>query len=296
VIRPKARLVVACLAVALLGGCTANAAPSPASPTSSGSETSGSAPVIDGVGTVLVLGDSISLGVNACPGDRRICASGSWVTGNDPTVGSLRSRVARQSPSTQVVNFARDGGRLGTALQYGGAIRDQDPGLVIILLGANDACAPSTGQMTSVELYRSELGQLLNGLRHGLPAAPVLVMSVPDINQVWKLGHADPDADRIWSSSATCASLLAHPSSESAEDAARRALVAQRVDGFNRAIQEECAAVTGCYTDQGALHHHRFDRSEISTIDYFHPSVAGQSVVADLVWKALKALPSGPVG
>lgn len=296
-IRPAAALAAAAT-VALLAGCAAASAAPTTPARSSGASTAAPtrAPVLDGIGTVAVLGDSITLGVNACPGSGRICASGSWATGSDATVDSLRSRADAQAagsgtPPPQVLSFARDGAHLASALQYLDVVAEKKPGLVVILLGANDACAPSIDAMTSAADYRAELTTLLAGLRARLPTVRMLVMSVPDIGQVWQIGRLDATAVRMWDSSTACRSLLEDPTSDGDAARTRRAEVARRVDDFDGAIADVCLASAGCFTDGGALHAHRYDPDEISDIDHFHPSLLGQRMIAQLVWASLVKIP-----
>ena len=39
-----------------------------------------------------------------------------------------------------------------------------------------------------------------------------------------------------------------------------------------------------CKWDQGATFDHLFVKSDVSTVDYFHPSVSGQGTLANITW------------
>jgi hypothetical protein len=54
-------------------------------------------------------------------------------------------------------------------------------------------------------------------------------------------------------------------------------------------VAEVCAAAGNCISDGGALYDHKFSTAEISSTDFFHPSVQGQHVIADLAWRVLTA-------
>jgi lysophospholipase L1-like esterase len=280
--RPLSRLVPALVAVLLLAGCGATVTPDPVP-----DDDETPAVLADG-GRVVVLGDSISLGMNAC--GTGPCPDASWASGTDP--GSLTRRAAAVSSAIEVVTLARDGARLGTAVQYLDAILDEKPDLTIAVLGANDACATSVDGMTSPDEFRSQLTTVLGELRAGAPDAPILVMSVIDVNRVWEVAHGIGDAVRVWNSGRSCDALLADPDSTSEAATARRDQVAQRVDEFNAIITEVCLPADGCFTDGGALNDVRFETGDLSTVDYFHPSAVGQRKVADAVWGALSAIPA----
>ena len=53
-------------------------------------------------------------------------------------------------------------------------------------------------------------------------------------------------------------------------------------------ISEVCTADVSCTTDDGAVFAYQFTPNEISSIDYFHPSVLGQQAIAQIAWDALQ--------
>jgi hypothetical protein len=46
-----------------------------------------------------------------------------------------------------------------------------------------------------------------------------------------------------------------------------------------------CKSYGGCRWDGGAAFQFRFTASTISTVDYFHPNVAGQKAIAAITWR-----------
>jgi lysophospholipase L1-like esterase len=282
--RSLAALALVLAAAATVTGCVS--APATPSASTSGTPAAAVAPIIDSVDSVLVLGDSITLGVNACDTDR-ICSDASWATGTDPGVDSLLTRARAQNPSIEVEALARDGARIGTAVSALAEVAAVDADLIVLLLGANDACARDIEGMTPAAAYRDQLGQVLTTLSN-TPAQPaILVLSIPDMRSVWESEHDDPDAVRMWNSSPACRSLLGDPEATTSAANDRRERVALRVEEFNTAIVEVCGAIPRCGTDAGALHEHDFDSEEISPIDHFHPSALGQQRIAAIAWAAL---------
>lgn len=284
--RSRARLAVLGGVVVglVLAGCSGpdnTATPSPSAT---------STPVLGHVTTMVVLGDSMSLGVNACQ-KSGACPEESWAAGTDPQVDSVADRLAQLiGTRPQVRNLSRSGGRLGDAVANADEIAETNPDLFVMLLGANDACRPSIDSMTSVADFTSGLHTVLTAIQTRAPAAHLLLLSVPDLNQLWEVNHNDAAAVRLWNGSSNCTSLLGDPQSRSADATQRRAEVAARVDAYNVAIASECAAMPKCESDGGSLHDIRFSSADISTIDYFHPGVSAQAKIADAAWTALKRM------
>ncbi|GAA1962240.1 SGNH/GDSL hydrolase family protein [Agromyces allii] len=273
---------LAVLAAVALAACTPSAAAPPdlteiAQPTT--------APT---VATLGILGDSVSLGVNACA-EQGQCAQASWSGGSDPAVGSVAARLAAASGTEpDVVNAAKDGGDVEDALGLADEVVAAQPELVTVLLGGNDACAPTLDEMTSTADYEARLGQLLARLNTDLPGATLLVLSVPDLHHLWEIGRGDATAVQAWNSSPSCKNLLGSADDDSAAANERRDAVAERVVEYNAVIEEVCAAAERCIDDDGAVYAYPFTTEEISSIDHFHPSIAGQRVIAEIAWQALE--------
>ncbi|MET0782675.1 MAG: SGNH/GDSL hydrolase family protein [Microbacterium sp.] len=277
-----ASAVLAALAAAVLAACASAA---PAAPDLEELEPPAAAPE---VATLGILGDSVSLGVNACA-EQGQCAAVSWSGGTDPEVGSVAVRLAAASGvEPSVVNAAKDGGDVEDALGLVGEVLDADPQLVTVLLGGNDACAPTLDEMTPAADYEARLTELFARLNADAPEATILAMSVPNLMHLWEIGHVNGQAVQAWNSSPSCKNLLGSADDASAEATARRAAVAARVDEYNAAIVRVCAAAERCIDDGGAVFAYDFSADEISAIDFFHPSIAGQRVIAGIAWDSLE--------
>lgn len=284
----------------MLTGCTsgrgaapatthATGAPTASAPASAPSPSPTTAPSITrGVSTLGVLGDSISLGVNACeqPGE---CPAASWAMGTEPSVDSVATRIERQTgrrPS--IANGAVSGGTVSTLLQSVHAVVAARPQLVMILIGANDACRPSVEAMTSASAFRRDYGQVLDTVLGALPSAHVLALSVPDLYQLWQAGDTSPAASSTWSEFDICGSLLSGSGATDAASDQRREAVRERVVDYNQSIAQLCSARNRCISDGGAIYAQSFTTAELSELDYFHPSIAGQRKIAELAWRALQ--------
>lgn len=264
-----------------LGACTAGGPPT---------ETTAPTPapaLATGVDVVGVLGDSISLGVNACSTSGQ-CTEASWAGGTSADVQSIASRVeAAAGERPEVVFTAKDGGKVADALSRVDGLLAKEPDLVTILIGANDVCAPSVADMTSVESFRTDLTEIVDRVEKSRPEATILMPSIPDLNQLWALGAKIPAVTDRWNQSGSCQNLLHDSASHAPEDEDRRAAVAARVDELNAVIAEVCSGSASCVSDDGAVHAHAFSASEISKKDFFHPSAKGQRAIADIAWQSL---------
>ncbi len=111
--------------------------------------------------------------------------------------------------------------------------------------------------------------------------------SIPDIFRLWEILHTNSLAVFIWNTLGICKSLLANPISMAQADVDRRARVRQRNIDFNTQLAEVCALYPQCRFDGNAGFDFQFETSDVSTLDYFHPSVAGQANGASGAWAVI---------
>ena len=117
------------------------------------------------------------------------------------------------------------------------------------------------------------------------PGTNVLVVSIPDVYQLWNLFKNNFFARFIWAAAGICQSLLANPGSTQAADVQRRAAVRQRNIDFNAQLAAVCAQFDRCRFDANAAFNTAFTTGDVSG-DYFHPSVQGQAKLAAVSWAA----------
>ncbi len=151
---------------------------------------------------------------------------------------------------------------------------------VTILLGGNDVCTSSPETMTPVADFRSQFRQTLQVLDSGVPRrARIFVASIPDVYRLWALYRDDPTAQLVWDVANICQSLLSPSRTEE-----QRQVVRQRNIDFNTVLAQECAVFARCRFDDNAVFNHPFARADVSKLDYFHPSLAGQADLAAVTW------------
>ncbi|MBA3742634.1 MAG: SGNH/GDSL hydrolase family protein [Sporichthya sp.] len=236
---------------------------------------------------IAALGDSITRGFNAC-GFYRDCTHRSWSTGDDGEVNSHRLRLQRLGADLSgQSNFARSGARSDALAGQAARAVPADAGYVTIEIGANDACARSEAEMTPIEDYRRNIRAGLAVLQEGLPQARVFIASVPDLRRLWAVGHSAWVIRKTWAELDICPSMLARSGSEDLADVHRRDRVRGRIIQYNEVLAAECAAYGPmCTFDAKAVFRTTFTRGQISKWDFFHPSVAGQRLLADITWRA----------
>jgi lysophospholipase L1-like esterase len=237
--------------------------------------------------SLAALGDSITRGYDADgvypPGER---LQYSWAEGTSTTVDSFYLRLLAANPaiSGHALNDAVTGAKMtDLAAQATNAV-SQHAQEVVILMGANDVCTPAEASMTSVVDFKTQFTAGLTMLTRGLPDARIYVLSIPNVYHLWQILHTNATARFVWSAASICQSMLANPSSTASADVQRRAAVLQREQDFDTQLKQVCARYVHCRFDQGALFNYSFLASDANTLDYFHPSISGQTKLAAVEW------------
>lgn len=255
-----------------------------------------------GTQTVLALGDSITRAATTC-GINTDCAVNSWATGSASAVDSIASRLeaAETATSVRTANYAKSGSLInGVTSRIGAAVAaGERPQVVTLLIGGNDLCSltlsPNANDgyaMTSAASFASAATGIMRSISSAWPSATVLVSSVPNVASEWNAVKSTPGAS-VWAGAGVCRTtrgvdaatgvpLTGTAYSESVAAAAKRAV------DFNAALASACAAsVNDCVWDGGALSRTPVSLSQLSTnIDWFHPNIAGQAMIADVLWDA----------
>jgi lysophospholipase L1-like esterase len=232
--------------------------------------------------SIAAIGDSITRATDAC------CYYGdhprqSWSTGGNP-FGPVRShyeRVIARNPAVRgnAYNDARAGAKMADADGQAALAVSQGADYVTILMGANDVCTSSRETMTSVADFRAQFQSAMQTLTTGLPESHVFVASIPNVRRLWSLFRDDPVARFVWRAARICQSMLS-PSNTAAD----REAVLERERRFNQVLAEVCGAYPNCRFDGNAVFEYPFTRDHVSRLDYFHPDLDGQAVLARVTW------------
>jgi len=240
------------------------------------------------------IGDSLTVAVNASGqlGDQ---PEHSWIVGDAPDDGVLShlERLRAFGADPAVVTAARPGAAIGSAPAQAAAVVATGRGLaagetayVTFELGANDVCAATLDDATPPDVFAAALAAAFETLSEGLPRGSTLVvLSVPDLTRLRTLLEDVPEARALHRRYGVCRSVLGE---RVAVDGAR-----DRIRDYNAALASACEALAGspidCRHDQGGLPSGSlfgavFELDELSALDRFHPSLAGQARIADETW------------
>jgi lysophospholipase L1-like esterase len=213
--------------------------------------------------------------------------SASWSTGSDNRVNSHYLRLLAASPTGKLAayNDARSGAKMADLNGQMTKAVSQRAEYVTVLMGANDVCTSSESTMTSVQTFRTQFTTAMDTVASGLPRVKVLVVSIPDIQHLWEVLHTNYWARLTWNTFDICQSMLANPGSTNQADADRRQRVKERNMAFNNVLADVCAEYAQCRFDGFAAFTTQFTTSDVSTRDYFHPSISGEAKLASVSWK-----------
>jgi len=259
---------LAAIAVLVFGGSAASAAP--AYPNSMAST-----------------GDSITRAYNTGSAFTDNPAA-SWSTGTNSTVVSHYSRLLALNPAISGKNFndAKSGARMVDLAGQLTTVAGRGVDYVTILMGGNDVCQPSEAQMTSVADFTAQFSTAMASFTATSSNTNIYVVSIPNVKNLWSALKGNSIARFIWAIGGVCQSMLARPTSTLQADVDRRARVLQREVDYNTALATVCAQYTRCRFDGNAVFNITYVASDVSTRDYFHPSLAGQKKLAAVSWAA----------
>lgn len=233
-------------------------------------------------------GDSITRAYNTGSTGFTDNPAGSWSTGTNTTVGSHYTRLLAVNSAISGKNWndAKSGARMADLGGQLATVAGRGVDYVTILMGGNDVCQPTETAMTSVADFTAQFSTAMATFTAASPTTNVYVVSIPNVKTLWSTLKNNGIARFIWAIGGVCQSMLARPLSTAQPDVDRRARVLQREVDYNSALATVCAAYTQCRFDGNAVFNTAFTASDISTRDYFHPSLAGQKKLAAVSWSA----------
>jgi lysophospholipase L1-like esterase len=237
--------------------------------------------------SIVSTGDSITRAFNNCWFPYVDCPSASWSTGTSGSTHYRRIQAVNPAITGRSYNHATTGADMADLNGQMAAAVSRGAEYVTVLMGANDVCASSEAGMTPVGTFRAQFEAALATLASGRPGARIFVSSIPDIHQLFSIYRWDIGANSVWAIAGICQSMLAYPFSNLPSDVARRARVRQRNIDYNTQLAQVCAFYTTCRFDGNAVFNTAFVRSDVTTRDYFHPSVSGQAKIAAVTWGAV---------
>ena len=207
----------------------------------------------------------------------------SWSTGSNAAVKSHYQRIlaADAAISGHVYNDAATGAKMSALDNQLMSAARQNVEYVTVLIGANDLCSASISTMTPTATFKSQFQQAMGDFTQANAKARVFVSSIVNIYDLWAVLHTNASATSTWQSLQICQSMLSPYNTE-----ADRQAVVTREQEYNKALADVCAQYRQCRWDGLATYNFHLSASDVSTVDYFHPSFAGQNNLASVTWQA----------
>jgi lysophospholipase L1-like esterase len=234
--------------------------------------------------SIAATGDSISQAFDADATHFLASAPAeSWSTGSDPAINSQFRRIAVANPAVVVkpYNDSQTGAKMAALDGQMKAAASQGAQYVTVLMGANDLCTPTAAAMTPTAIFNAQFSQAMSDFFAADPGAHVFVASIPNIFQLWNTMHTNLVAEATWTLARICQSMLAPLNT-----AAQRQQVVDQELADNAVLASVCRSHPNCRWDHNAVFNVQFPASDVSTVDYFHPSLAGQKALAAVTWAA----------
>jgi lysophospholipase L1-like esterase len=205
----------------------------------------------------------------------------SWSTGTSVDSEYKRILAASSAVNGNEHNDAVSGAQMADLDGQVMTAASQDVQYLTVEMGANDLCVSSTSDMTPTATFQSEFQQALTDFTNADPSAHIFVASIPNIYQLWEDEHTNPIAQLEWDAFGICQDMLS-----STATSAQRQQVVRQEQADNMALGSVCAEFSQCLFDNDSVYNFQFTSSDVSNVDYFHPSVAGQNALAAVAWSA----------
>jgi GDSL-like Lipase/Acylhydrolase len=203
----------------------------------------------------------------------------SWSTGTESSVNSHYLRISAASGGAPVatLNVAQPGADSGDLQNQLGKAAAFEPEYVTMLMGANDLC----WNPTPTGIFRQRVKAALAGFFASAPNAHLFVSSIPNLYRLWSIEHNNPIARFVWGVFDICPTMLGSNVTES-----QRQKILTLEQSFNSILATACAEHANCRWDGNATFNFAFTTTDISPVDYFHPSTTGQHDLAAVTWAA----------
>jgi lysophospholipase L1-like esterase len=247
------------------------------------------------------IGDSYSHAYSVSPSNLRDNIGFSWVIGSalNDGVFSLYERFKAIGGSPVVVDAATSGRQMKDAPRQANLVvaaakklKAGQTAYVTFELGTNDLCADPNPKTDPVSFER-DLATAIATLRSGLPAGSrILMLPVPDFPHFRDITQANPAAR---AELALPQNINRCPPYLGGNGSFSMAQANDYLTRYDAALEGACRGIAATDSPSGKLYctynttllaDTDFLIADLSTVDYFHPSLSGQARMAADAWAA----------
>lgn len=202
-----------------------------------------------------------------------------WSTGYDPNdgVNSHLERIRVAVPGAVGNNNAWNGAESDDLLAQANTSVSQGVQYVTIQMGGNDVCGDSTASMTPLATWEYRWNEAIDVLQAGLPGADILVTATANVRRVYDVGKSNLGCLTKWWLFGFCNNMLVNGSTQ------RTAATNMNIAYVNSLAS--IAAAQGVWYDPDT-NTYAFSRSQLSTVDCFHPGLSLQAALAQVTYDA----------
>lgn len=224
------------------------------------------------------LGDSITAGFDAQRiGDNREL---SWAAGSSKLVKSHARRLGELlGRPVDAFNESVAGAMAADIDEQVSRLLPHKPDYVTLAIGANDVCTWTSDFQPDLQAFEKDLRTELTRLVKALPNVKIMLAPIPDVYNLWTVASKHSGCQTKWDLIGMCSPLLSSDAS-----AADRAAFVTRWEAANAAITSVANEFSENVRHDPRVSDTKFSWEHVSTIDCFHPSVAGQNLLAEVTW------------
>ena len=226
------------------------------------------------------IGDSITSGFNTKYIGDIANRKYSWSTGNSRRVASHFNKL-KDLLLTKVVdrkNVAKSRSTSFDLVKQLDKVSFPRIDYLTILIGANDVCDWRGDYHRDLARFKDNVSAIITAVIAQNERVKIIIPAVPDMYHLYEIGKER--CQFKWNVLGICPRLL-----NSRRTTAERQDFRERLVDANQALAELADAHRDNIRYIGELFDFRFTIEHTSSIDCFHPSVAGQGVLADITWK-----------
>jgi lysophospholipase L1-like esterase len=228
--------------------------------------------------TMISFGDSITEGVNA--GGFGTYPQYNWSTGFErpQEVNSHFFRLQKKGFVVDALNVAESGATSYDLSSQLKDIGDKVPDYATIFIGGNDICRWEEDHTENIRDYEENIRNTMDSLVSLNSQVKMLVVPIPDMLHLYNMGK-NQGCQWKWNMMRVCSRLLSSKRSHS-----ERLLFQSQIKEANAKLVEIVGDYEHAKIDP-TIFDVKFTWDHVSHLDCFHPSLAGQNLIAEKTWQ-----------